>query len=483
MSKLYPPYLEESIIAQSGPILQIPFQLNYATNINSITSIVARIKTVSTNTWMGTIESNIYYNTNDKTYCVEFHDFLDLNLKIGQYYKIQLAFKNSEGIGFFSSVAIFKYTSIPVLEIQELDNLYKYIGIYKQTNVDQDASEKVYSYKFDIYQNNILIATSGTLIHNNTKDDAIDESYDIWIVNQQMNNSDNYKLYYSITTINGLTATKEYTIVNKENTGEDLSAYELIAENNFENGFINIILYNKNMNIENGKYIIMRASSIDNFNMWYKIKELNISNLNSNNINIFQDFTVEQGIYYKYAIQKIDSQGKSQKLITQNAIFCDFEDMFLYDGERLLKIKYNPRVSSFKTVLSESKINTIGDKFPFVFKNGNINYKEFSISGLISYLIDDEELFLKQNRENNSTNLDSINITYERLFKMEVLEWLNNGNIKLFRSPTEGNFIIRLLNVSLQPNDTLGRMLHTFNSTAIEMADFTIDNLLNLNLL
>lgn len=483
MSKLYPPYLEESITAQAGSILQIPFQLNYATDIDSVVSVVARIKTVSTNTWMGTIESNVFYNTNDKTYYVEFQDFLDLNLKIGQYYKIQLAFKNSEGTGFFSSVAIFKYTSMPILEIQELDNLYKYIGIYKQSNVDQDASEKVYSYKFDIYQDNILVATSGTLIHNNTKDDAIDESYDMWIVNQQMNNSNNYKLCYSITTINGLTATKEYTIINTEDSGENLNAYELIANNNFENGYINVTLFNKNINIENGKYIIMRSSSIDNFNMWYKIKEFNITGINNNSINILQDFTVEQGIYYKYAIQKINTYGKSQKLITQNATFCDFEDMFLYDGEKLLKIKYNPRVSSFKTVLSESKINTIGNKFPFIFKNGNIEYKEFSIAGLISYLMDDEELFLKQNRKNNSTNLDSINIANERLFKIEVLKWLNNGSIKLFRSPTEGNFIIRLMNVSLQPNDSVGRMLHTFNSTAVEMADFTIENLLDLNLL
>ena len=372
---------------------------------------------------------------------------------------------------------------MPILEIQELDNLYQYMGIYKQTNADQDASEKIYSYKFDLYQNDTLIASSGTLIHNNIKDDAIDESYDLWTINRQTDSLDNYKLYYSITTINGLTATKEYFITNKENLGDALTQYELIANNNFDNGYIDLILYNKNANIENGKYIIMRASSIDNFNTWYKIKELNITNIDSNNINIFQDFTVEQGIYYKYSIQKIDSYSKSQKLITPNAIFCDFEDMFLYDGEKLLKIKYNPRVSSFKTVLSESKINTIGSKFPFVFKNGNINYKEFSIAGLISYLMDDKELFLKQNRENNSTDLDGINIANERLFKIEVLKWLNNGSIKLFRSPTEGNFIIRLMNVSLQPNDTVGRMLHTFNSTAIEMADFTIENLLNLNLL
>ena len=62
-----------------------------------------------------------------------------------------------------------------------------------------------------------------------------------------------------------------------------------------------------------------------------------------------------------------------------------------------------------------------------IFKNGNIEYKEFSIAGLISYLMDDEELFLKQNRENNSTNLDSVNIANERLFKIEVLKWLSHS--------------------------------------------------------
>ena len=55
------------------------------------------------------------------------------------------------------------------------------------------------------------------------------------------------------------------------------------------------------------------------------------------------------------------------------------------------------------------------------------------------------------------------NIRAERLFKTEVLSWLNNGGIKLYRSPTEGNFVVRLMNVTTSPMDQLGRMLHTFN--------------------
>jgi hypothetical protein len=74
-------------------------------------------------------------------------------------------------------------------------------------------------------------------------------------------------------------------------------------------------------------------------------------------------------------------------------------------------------------------------------------------------------------------------ITRERIFKTEVLNWLNNGKPKLFRSPTEGNFIVRLMKISLSPEDKLGRMLHTFSSTAYEIAAFNCENLRKLNLL
>jgi hypothetical protein len=69
----------------------------------------------------------------------------------------------------------------------------------------------------------------------------------------------------------------------------------------------------------------------------------------------------------------------------------------------------------------------------------------------------------------------------ERRFKLEALEWLNNGKMKLFRSPTEGNYIVRLMNISLSPEETLGRMLHSFNSTAYEIANFSYDNLVKYN--
>jgi hypothetical protein len=89
----------------------------------------------------------------------------------------------------------------------------------------------------------------------------------------------------------------------------------------------------------------------------------------------------------------------------------------------------------------------------------------------------------KEEWSNNfSTNLSDINIYEEREFRNELVNWLNNGNPKLFRSPTEGNFIVRLMNISLSPNDTLGRMLYTFSCTAYEVADLNTENLIKYNL-
>ena len=69
------------------------------------------------------------------------------------------------------------------------------------------------------------------------------------------------------------------------------------------------------------------------------------------------------------------------------------------------------------------------------------------------------------------------------MFKTKVFDWLTDGNIKLFRSPTEGNFIVRLLKTSLSPEVKLGRLLHNFSCNAYEVADYTGANLINFRFL
>ena len=151
-----------------------------------------------------------------------------------------------------------------------------------------------------------------------------------------------------------------------------------------------------------------------------------------------------------YSIQQYSDKLYSQRILNkicideekdlwiEKEIYVDFEHAFLYDGERQLKIKYNPKVSSFKTNILESKMETLGSKHPFIFRNGMVSYKEFPISGLVSYLMDEEDLFMdngsfsheilirkhddssipRDNFRVRHTNLINENIQREREFKL-----------------------------------------------------------------
>jgi hypothetical protein len=59
----------------------------------------------------------------------------------------------------------------------------------------------------------------------------------------------------------------------------------------------------------------------------------------------------------------------------------------------------------------ESKVEVIGGRYPFFFRNGNVKYKEIPISGLLSYLLDDDGCFL------NTLNVVPASIDNEGDFK------------------------------------------------------------------
>ena len=82
-----------------------------------------------------------------------------------------------------------------------------------------------------------------------------------------------------------------------------------------------------------------------------------------------------------------------------------------------------------------------------------------------------------------STDLTNTNIYIERKVREYVEAWLNDFTYKLYKSPTEGNIVIGLLNVSLTPKQELGRMVFEFSATAYELAEHTIEDLNELGII
>ena len=149
-----------------------------------------------------------------------------------------------------------------------------------------------------------------------------------------------------------------------------------------------------------GNFVLLRSSSKDNFVTWQEVRRFRLNNTEPSS-KIIYDYTIEQGINYKYAIQQYNFQRfYSNKLYKTKNSFNKYNKDFAQpvkadDGKKQLKIRFNPKVSSFKNDIQEQKIDTIGGKYPFIFRNGIVCYKEFPISGLISFQQDSlRNLFL-----------------------------------------------------------------------------------------
>lgn len=581
--KLYPPIIEGTIPAFCNQTIVVPFTMNKSVSEKEVKGFKLKIKTVQSEYQPFLTETIQMIDWNIDTSEVSF--LLPGTLNVGQFYKIQMAYVDTaDVIGYYSTVGIVKYTSNPVISILEPKNGNTYEGVYSQEAANdadiRDYTEKVYSYNFTLKDaSGNIIETSGDQLHNSSEDIFLYESRDSYAIKTDLEQDKMYYLDYTVKTINGLVKSAQTKHIFQISSIDSKLHTKLECNLDYENGYIDISLVKPDgVEVEEsavGSFYLLRASDEDDFNSWHEVLKFVLQGQQPSR-HLWKDMTVKQGVKYKYAIQQFNTHKLRSNKIESNIVKADFEHAFLYDGERQLKIKYNPKITSFKNTLLESKIDTIGSKHPFIFRNGNVKYKEFPISGLISYLSDENDLFYPSSSVFNSdelyrfetinqkfvrindmiteiiylknkdsyyyktetgyikwtdyvrdilkrdptdynkirsylsealgligankgiskiyqkkeavndirartTNLTSDNICLERNFKLEVLEWLTNGQPKIFRSPTEGNYIVRLMNVSLTPDDTLGRMIHTFNCTAYEVAENNYDNLEKYN--
>lgn len=512
-TKLYPPILDGKLPAQYGDTLVIPYRLNVVHDFEEIGAVVLQIKTVYSNQII-TLKEDIttdfknQKNNDPDTYYAIFPNIVRLEesllneveekqgLEIGQYYKVQIAFlskgnesqsdKDNFSPGNYSSTGIFKYTGLPEFGIAGLNvsnsnnNIYHYIGEYKPH--EDDPAEKPYFYRFDFYkENNELLESSGDIFSN-----------DYWLT-KDLEVGKLYVLNFTIKTVNNLTISKRYVLQKRPGITVDYPFNFNITPNHDE-GYNNIIITSTGS--YKGYYRLLRSTdqvTWDELSTFGGSGETNITVLK------YFDNTVEHGMVYYYAIQQFDDVYNvyAEKKIYEKSVINNFEDIFLSDGERQLKIRFNPKVSSYKITTLEQKTDTIGGKYPYFFRNGVVGYREIPVSGLISLLMDEAHLFVNNMTGDESirnstpgsgtasglaTNLSSENVYNERIFKMQVLDWLNNGKAKIFRSPTEGCAIVRLNNVSMSPEEQLGRMLHNFSCTAYEIKDYNFRNIKELDL-
>lgn len=423
--------------------------------------------------------------------------------KAGTIYKLQARFNYDKGaiVSEWSTICYLKATAAKADIKVEILNTGDFIisespVFYGKYTNSSDVTEIEKRYKFDLFSlnTNSLISSTGWKLHNNDIDNAI--------FSVLLENFTKYIVTYSIETKNGYTQSVDYSFTCSLDIldSPNLSFKEVKLER--EDGRVKLNIVGQEFLSTN--LVLRRSDSRSNFTQWQDLKYFNILDEIPNIV--FYDYLVEHGIDYKYGIQAISEKGyRSELKYIDNPISVAYDDMFLVGNNKQLKIQYNPKVSSWKRNLQESKVDTIGSQYPFITRNGNVNYFTFPINGLISYHMDEQEAFCSKNSlcvNNQITtavrgtrnrvgvlddwagdiNLDDINLTLEREFRNQVEEFLTNGDYKFFKSPTEGIKLISLTGISLSPIDALGRMLYSFSGTAYEVGSAEISNILTTDI-
>lgn len=529
MSNLFPPIVEsrmpDFIKTQS---CRVYFSLSSYNVIDDIANCQARIvylvnnrSALKTTTYPSEIkictileDNNIegdakYYITIDPT------DLQSDEFDIQQYYKVQLRFTDTDADPVPSSGGLDSWLANNIEHFSEWSEICL-ISAISQPTADIKHNISYVSTETSLVDNYLLVQLSGSItfadsadksyiksfmVTTKKEDDVIKQSDEILVDPINSLNKITYEIYLPLEqqdvtydfiidfTTNGLYHFTTSHQVEVENEPAAATNLQIQASPDEENGriMVNIIPGEQGFS---GTIVIIRASNKDGFRKWQDVHTSQI-NLASTQTYLWSDnSTIQSGIFYIYGVQEVLNGVRSSAATTEDPCMVLFQHTYLNTDTLQLNIKFDPNISSVQKRIAEGINETIGSKYPFIRRNAQVGYRTFDISGTISCLIDDTASLMKASKQDvygqyktwydNFNNKNHISIyndyIYEKEFRDRVIEFLYQDNVKLFRSATEGNILVKLTGVSLSPNQSLSRRIYSFSCTAYEIDDFTILN-------
>lgn len=368
-------------------------------------------------------------------------------------------------------------------------------------------TETLYSYQVKVSDSSLKLLEDSGILYPNQYYNPNQFSYNLktelqannsYILTIDYETSNKYK--NSISLIGVITyeevpaITVQILTAENDNENADMSLVTSVFMEE-EEGRVALKLYN-DPEFDTGSEIptlmIRRADSRDNFKTWTDIEHAIFTNNESSPI--VYDYTIESGVFYKYGVQVYmvdgDKVTKGPLNIIENPVMRNFNYSFLLgqNGQQL-KLQFNNTLSNYRVNINEAKSVTLGGKYPFISRNGATKFKTFSLGGLISFNMDENGLFLTKEQAykfdeiaalyshyNNQHGISVYDYVFEKEFRDAVIEFLYDGKPKLFKSPTEGNILVRLMDVNLTPQQSLSRMIYDFSCTVNEIAECNRDN-------
>lgn len=504
MAVLFAPILRttQPAFAASQDALTVYYTLPQATSLTDITNIEVKVNTQDTNT-------NVVNNTTGILSVSATTGSFSINkgtLKTGHWaagklYKIQARLVNTSGQkSEWSNVMITKAITLPQVKIlngeitasdpNEISATHSETvtmpTFYGEATFAAGESEYLDTYRFDLWYGGEIVETSGNIQYNSSTNAAPQYRF-----RKQFATYDEHSVTFSIVSNNGYEATsKPYVFEVISTTSGQITNLAVTVDSTsiacVENAMIQVRLTSTGE--LNGNYVIVRSDEDTNYQVWDDVAYLTYVGKELTDELVFIDYYIECGKRYKYAVQrKQTNNARSELLLPQDPSphWVNFEYSYLCGKGTQIKLNFNGELSSFKHTQLAGKLDTLGSTYPTIAYNGHAYYAEFPLSALVSAYMDEENLFMEKDFEVLSTSPTAESVQIERKFRHKVETFLNDKQYKLFKTPTEAdkNIIVALTGATLSPQQSLNRMIYSFSTNAYEVAENTLFNLKELEIL
>lgn len=328
--------------------------------------------------------------------------------KNNNYYQLQIRLcKDETPVSEWSTVLLLRAIAEPKLvlrylseentEIQQLPAYNKgvlpLVGRLSFSEANEEDCLTSYSVNISDYTTNqVFSQTQSPIIYTNTQNDPNNINYYTNLAGiSNLYTKNILRLNFTYETRNGYKTTKvfPFRIAEYHDNDTDWQPVLTVTPDAFKKAIV--VKFHNNSQIGLlGTLVFRRSSNRSNYTEWEDLGSYSATTKKEANKKdiIIEDNTVESGTLYKYLVQYISSKQMYSTPAISVATGLNFFDATLSRQDKQISFPFDFKVTSFKPIISRTKIETLGSKYPKFTENAVLNYKQFGLSALISTEMD-----------------------------------------------------------------------------------------------
>ena len=422
-----------------------------------------------------------------------------------QYYACIQTFTNTtatEGVSGFSVAKLFWALPTPTLTFSTVPasiatTSYNFEAVYNtQIASSIDVTNELAQYQFDLYKSTGALVQTSTVIVGAGTQVGTSTTYNLSYNFTGLEDGSSYYAKCTAVTSQGmdLVATSGTFAVNV--SAPSLGAATVV--NNACDGYISVTS-NLSASYTNSitKVLVKRKDGSDSLGRWLTLFSIDITQASDMNFTVI-DFYNRHGREYQYALVPVMVQEQSGVEVEIEGSYTasgwvesKFDGVFICDNTAIQKFKAGAEYNDMSRKQAVGSIETIGNKYPIIVSNNNLNYMQGSFG---AYAIHDgfysstdyptmREL-IDANGQNliTSDNQMFVALTYERgsvnerdklVAQREAIEkFLTNKSPKILKDWNGNIWLVAFTSeINLTFANEWGMGLAKFDASWVEIGD------------